>query len=126
MMASGSNEKVQEQIVAGVGTPTLANPRGSPMHCRHRRLRRPAANEPGHVHELTFSCFRGYSFLKAERTCQWLADALHAARAECNFALWAYVFMPSHGHLLIYPKEPDYSIRAILKAIKQPVGVQAI
>ena len=49
------------------------------MHWRHRRMRRPAANEPGHVHELTFSCFRGFSFLRADRTCQWLADAINAA-----------------------------------------------
>jgi putative transposase len=54
-------------------------------------MRRPAANEPGHVHELTFSCFHGISFLRAERTCQWLADAINAAREKYDFSLWAYV-----------------------------------
>jgi len=78
------------------------------------------------VHELTFSCFRGFSFLRAERTCQWLADAINAAREKQNFSLWAYVFMPNHVHLLIYPNEPDYDVSGILKAIKQPVGTQAI
>ena len=96
------------------------------MHWRHRRMRRPAANEAGHVHELTFSCFRGYSFLRAERTCQWLADAINTARAKFNISLWAYVFMPNHVHLLIYPNEPDYHLSAILKAIKQPVGIKAV
>ena len=96
------------------------------MHWRHRRMRRPAANEPGHVHELTFSCFRGINFLRAERTCQWLADAINAAREKHNFSLWAYVFMPNHVHLLIYPNEPEYDVSAILKAIKQPVGTQAL
>jgi putative transposase len=96
------------------------------LHWRHRRLRRPAANEPGNVHEWTFSCFRGCSFLRAEHTCQWLADAINAARAKFNISLWAYVFMPDHVHLLIYPNEPDYKVSAILKAIKQPVGTKAI
>ena len=96
------------------------------MHWRHRRMRRPAANDPGHVHELTFSCFRGFSFLRAERTCQWLVDAINAAREQHHFSLWAYVFMPNHVHLLIYPNEPDYDVSAILKAIKQPVGTHAI
>ncbi|MBI3824060.1 MAG: transposase [Planctomycetes bacterium] len=89
-------------------------------------MRRPAANAPGHAHELTFSCFRRFTFLQAERTCQWLADALDAARREFDFALWAYVFMPEHVHILLRPRQPEYDIAAILKAIKQPVGTQAI
>jgi putative transposase len=89
-------------------------------------MRRPAANEPGHAHELTFSCFRGFSFLRAERTCQWLADAIDDARRAHDFALWAYVFMPEHVHVLLWPKQAEYDIAAILKAIKRPVGVQAI
>ncbi len=96
------------------------------MHWRDRLMRRPAANEPGHAPELTFSCFRRYAFLRAERTCQWLADAIDDARRQFDFSLWAYVFMPEHVHLLVCPKQPDYDIGAILKAIKQPVGVKAI
>jgi putative transposase len=42
------------------------------------------------------------------------------------FYLWAYVFMPEHVHVLIYPKQLVYDISAILKAIKQPVGTKAI
>jgi putative transposase len=61
-----------------------------------------------------------------ERTCMWLAEAIEAARREFDFSLWAYVFMPEHVHVLIYPRQPAYDISAILKAIKQPVGMQAI
>jgi putative transposase len=91
-----------------------------------RSQRRPAINEPGHAHELTFSCFRGFPFLKAERTCQWLAEAINAARAKCDFSLWAYVFMPEHVHLLLCPKRPDYDVRLILQAVKEPVGRRAV
>ena len=96
------------------------------MHWKKRRMRRPTANEPGHAHELTFSCYRGFPFLRAEATCQWLADAIDAARRKLDFALWAYVFMPEHVHLLFWPRHPVYDIASILKAIKQPVAVRAI
>jgi putative transposase len=96
------------------------------MHWKKRRMRRPAANEPGHARELTFSCYRGFGFLRADRNCQWLADAIDAARREFDFALWAHVFMPEHVHILLWPRSPQYDMAAILKAIKQPVGVHAV
>lgn|SRR5262245_31533619 len=96
------------------------------MDWRFRSMRRPAVNEPGHAHELTFTCFRRYQFLAAERTCEWLAAAIDAARIQYDFALWAYVFMPEHVHLLIYPRRPVYDIRQLLKAIKVPVGRRAV
>ena len=83
-------------------------------------------NEPGHAHELTFSCYHRYQFLKAERTCEWLAEAIEEARAELRFELWAYVFMPEHVHLVVHPKEHVYDIAEIRKVIKEPVGTQAI
>ena len=43
-----------------------------------------------------------------------------------DFDLWAYVLMPEHVHLLIYPKADDYSISAILTDIKQPVTRKAL
>ena len=96
------------------------------MDWRIRAKRRPGFNEPGHAHELTFCCFHGLPFLKAERTCQWLADEIESARKEFDFLLWAYVFMPEHVHLLIFPRRPIYDIPPIWKAIKEPVGRKAI
>lgn len=91
-------------------------------HGRHRR----SFNAPSHAHELTFTCYRRYPFLKAERTCSWLAEAINAARIRHDFALWAFVFMPDHVHLVILPRRPVYSMPEILKAIKAPVGREAI
>jgi putative transposase len=56
-------------------------------------MRRPAMDEPGHAHELTFTCFHRFAFLRADRTCESLADEVNKARQELDFALWAYVFM---------------------------------
>ncbi len=96
------------------------------MDWRLRSQRRQVFNEAGQGHELTFSCFRRYKFLAAEKTCQWLADEIGQARIQLHFSLWAYVFMPEHVHLIIFPRKPDYDIRKILKAIKEPVGRKAV
>ena len=96
------------------------------MHWRKRLMRRQATNEPGHAHELTFTCFHSYPFLSAERTCQWLAEEVNEARRVLDFQVWAYVFMPEHVHLLVYPKRSFYEMAAVLKAIKEPVGRKAI
>ena len=88
----------------------------------HRRSR----HELGQAHELTFSCYRRFPFLKAERTCGWLAEAIEEARRKWSFSLWAYVFMPDHVHLLVKPERGDAQMSEILKAIKSPVAVRAI
>jgi putative transposase len=96
------------------------------MHWKERSQRRPAFNLPGHAHALTFSTHERYPFLQADRTCEWLADALNKARVEHHFALWAYVFMPDHVHLLVYPLWQVYDISVIEQAIKAPVGRDAV
>ena len=78
-------------------------------------------NTPGHSHFLTFSCFRRQPFLSKDRTRQWLAGTIIAARSEFNFRIIAWVFMPEHVHLLINPRQRPYSISDILSANKTPV-----
>ena len=53
-------------------------------------------------------------------------ESLDTARKKHMFDLWAYVLMPEHVHLLIFPKADDYSISAILTDIKQPVTRKAL
>jgi putative transposase len=78
-------------------------------------------DEPGNAHYLTFSCFHNQPFLKSERTCRWLAEAINAARKKYPFDLWVYVFMPNHVHLLVFPHE-ETKVSDILSGIKKPVG----
>jgi putative transposase len=77
-------------------------------------------------HELTFSCFHGFPFLRSELTCGWLARAVDNARDELGFELWAYVFMPNHVHMILHPGPEQCPIAKLLKAIKAPVGSRAI
>lgn len=85
-------------------------------------MKRVCFNLPGHAHELTFSWYKNRPFLEDDRTCQYLADAILRAKEINNFGLLAYVFMPDHVHLLIWPREEHYSISKILLSIKQPVS----
>lgn len=111
------------------GAEALRRPRGLEYNhgnmpvCRsHRRN----FNLPGHAHELTFSCYQRLPFLRAERTCNWLLESIEAARNELAFSVWAYVIMPEHVHLLIWPRASAYDIGRIRQAIKEPVRRQAI
>lgn len=96
------------------------------MDYRKRQQRPRAYNDPGHAHELTFSCFHRFAFLSKDRTCQWLADAIREVKGELHYSLWAYVFMPDHVHLVVFPQEPQYDDADFLKRIKEPVSRQAI
>jgi len=73
---------------------------------------------PGHAHELTFSCYHRFHYLKDERVCAIFIDELTHAREHFPFRLWAYVLMPNHVHLLIYPTQDEYKIATILQSIK--------
>jgi len=91
-----------------------------------RQQRRRSRDFPGHAHELTFTCYQRYRFLSVERPCLWLADAIGRARTLHDFALWAFVFMPEHVHLIIAPRREASSVSAILQSIKQPVAQRAL
>jgi putative transposase len=74
---------------------------------------------------LNFSCFHGHALLSKERCCRWLIASLESARRRRRFDLWAYVIMPEHCHVLVFPRDADYSISRILESIKLPVTRRA-
>jgi putative transposase len=82
-------------------------------------------NSPGDAHSLTFNCFHAQAFLSKDRSRLWLIDALCEAREQLEFDIWAYVIMPEHCHILVFPRRSVYSISRILEAIKLPVTRQA-
>lgn len=95
------------------------------MEIPHRKLVE-VFNTPGEAHFLTFSCFRRQPFLKSERTCGYLAEAININRKKHCFELWAYVFMPEHVHLLIWFPQEKYDASAAAKSVKQSVARRAL
>jgi putative transposase len=85
----------------------------------HRKAVR-RVHEPGHRHELTFSCYRRIPLLTNDDWRARLARSIDAAGAEASVELLARVFMPEHVHLLVRPIGPDASIAFYLARLKQP------
>lgn len=75
-------------------------------------------NSPGHAHELTFSCYRGSDYFNHTVACELFISILNESRKLYNYCLWAYVLMPNHIHLLIWPKDTKYDIARIDSGIK--------
>lgn len=89
------------------------------------RKTRASWNEPGHAHFLTYSCYRRLPLLSSDRSRAWVVAALERVRREMDVALWAYVVMPEHVHVLLCPRQPQYEMRRILAALKRPVATAA-
>jgi putative transposase len=83
-------------------------------------------DEPGQARELTFSCYRRFQFLSRERTRLWFVEALEKARRRWPFDLWAYVVMPEHVHLIVYPRAAGARLSGFLQGLKEPVARQAL
>ncbi len=97
----------------------------SRRHNRDTMIRRKTCkryNDAWHAHALTFSCFQRRPLLELPAACELFVSSLDAARDRHCFDIWAYVVMPEHVHLLICPRQGEYSISAILLGIKRPAS----
>ena len=77
-------------------------------------------HDPGHIHELTFSCYHRWPLLTNDVWRAMLAESIDRAMEGHHYRLTAFVFMPEHIHLMIYPLPEADTIDALLKAIKRP------
>ncbi|MBI1375126.1 MAG: hypothetical protein GC159_20600 [Phycisphaera sp.] len=87
---------------------------------RFRRKRVKHFNHPGHAHELTFSCYHRWPLLDHDETRFKLSTAIDRAVAGHGFDLIAFVYMPEHVHLIVFPNRSDTDIADLLYAIKRP------
>ena len=83
-------------------------------------MNRSSINITNHAHYLTFSCYKRQQLLTSTILCQKLLSSWNEARQKGSFAIWAYVIMPEHVHLLVWPKSMEYSIPNILRLLKEP------
>jgi putative transposase len=61
-------------------------------------------HEPGDFHELTFSCSKRLQLLMRDDWRRLLCQVIDRAISDQEFALVAFVLMPEHVHLLVYPR----------------------
>lgn len=79
-----------------------------------------------HARFLTCSCYQRRKFLDRNRSRQWFVESLERARAIHGFDLWAWVIMPEHFHLLLFPRPGGPPIGPILLSIKQSTARRAL
>jgi putative transposase len=79
-------------------------------------------HEPGDLHELTFSCYRQIKLLTNDAWRRCLASSIDAAGEQFRCPLVAFVFMPEHVHLLVYPLDEKPTVDSYLAAVKRPVS----
>jgi len=77
-------------------------------------------HELGDCHELTFSCYQNKSLLVCDLWNQMLSLSIERALRRYQFGLTAFVIMPNHVHLLVYPKQRECRVDRLLWAIKRP------
>lgn len=61
-------------------------------------------DEPGHSHELTFSCYRRMPLLKNKLWREMLSHSIDQAILRYSYSLFAMVYMPEHVHLLMFAR----------------------
>lgn len=77
-------------------------------------------HEPGDCHEFTFSCYRRMPLLTNDDWRKRFCEAIDPALVRYGFRLVAFVLMPEHVHLLIYPTVSEPKIDKVLSALKRP------
>src|SRR5580658_2090001 len=75
----------------------------------------------GHLHFLTFSCYRRLPLLGTARARNAFVAALAKIRERYGFRLIGYVVMPEHVHLLI-SESAECTPSLVLKVLKQRVS----
>ncbi|MBI2480936.1 MAG: transposase [Planctomycetia bacterium] len=84
-------------------------------------------HEPGDFHELTFSCYHRMKLLTNDAWRGYLSRSIDAAASAEEFLVLAFVFMPEHVHLLVFPSRPAVdaeSISRFLAEVKRPCSLQ--
>ena len=85
----------------------------------HRKLVK-HFDDPSHVRELTFSCYGRRPLLTNDVGREMLSRAIDAANDRHHWRLTAFVYMPEHVHLLLFPLPGASKVENLLRAIIRP------
>jgi len=72
------------------------------------------------IHELTFSCYHRWPILDDEWRREQFSIAIDRAMENQGWRLLAFVYMPEHVHLIVYPIQLGSKVSNLLFAIKRP------
>ena len=81
---------------------------------------------PSHVRYLAFSCRHRLPLFKNDAIKSAFIDHLDQTRDRTRFRLFAWVVMPEHVHLLLWPKLPEHPVSDITSRLKRSVARQVV
>src|SRR3954469_2256208 len=85
----------------------------------HRKTRR-RHETPNDARFLTFSCVHRLPLFSNDKIKQAFVERLALTRAALGFKLLAWVIMPEHVHLMIFPDHGVAAMPRILTSLKRP------
>ena len=80
------------------------------------------AGEQCDFHEFTFSCYRRMPLLTNDGWRQELSRCIDVACELLSIELVAFVFMPEHVHMLVFPLETAPKLDSFLAKVKKPLS----
>ncbi|MBK7404904.1 MAG: transposase [Phycisphaerales bacterium] len=90
----------------------------------HKRLRR--WENPEQPRFLTFSCEGRLPLFSNHRIKDRFVEHLRDARERFGFNLYAWVVMPEHIHLLLWPRLPEFPVGITLRELKRDFASEVI
>ncbi len=83
-------------------------------------------NTPGHAHEITFSTYRRQRLLAIPELAGAFVKAVLFRCEQHSYDLWAFVVMPEHVHLLVYPRKEAYNVQQFRSSLRVATGQSSI
>jgi len=91
----------------------------------HQKLLK-RVEEPHHARFLTFSCRHRLPLFNQDWTKDVFIEQLRLARERMGFHLVAFVVMPEHIHLILWPNLPDFPAATVLYRLKRNVAKEIV
>ncbi len=82
--------------------------------------------QENHARFLTFSCYNRLPLFTNDTIKDLFIDHLESTQERTNFHLLAWVIMPEHIHLLLWPKLPEFPVSKITWHLKRSFAKQVI
>jgi putative transposase len=90
---------------------------GAEPQRRRKKLRR--YEHPHHLRFLTFSTYQRLPLLGTGAVRSKFCECLAKGKAQFGFHLYAWVVMPEHVHLLLWPRTGTHPVDVVLREIKR-------
>ena len=75
--------------------------------------------DPNHARFLTFSCRHRLPLFANDAIKDTFVNHLDKARTRTSFHFLAWVIMPEHVHILLWPKLPEYPVADVTSSLKR-------